>query len=702
MRIQGHIAGSILICSVVLTVIRPPIEVADRLLVFAAISGTIPDWDTLFYFVKKRSFTYGKDFRHHTWITHTFFFYAIPSLLIYMWGRYLSLPEIQWYAIVFGLSTSTHLIQDMFGSGDGIMVFYPFNREMKGLDLSRKHGNEWLKHYVHSRAYRVELLIIAAAIVYILFYIGYRIYPLIDINFIIILRWAYLFILTVFMVFGLIILMFLLLQIIINKKIDVKFHTKSPMFELKHLLKTDLSFNVGFAFLSVPVLLIMLAKLPLSSSLKLWLLPIIICVVPYLWGWRTTTLGLVAGTGGIAIGLLLFSFFDTQIVWREKAPYWLFLNLVGQISGYLGGFVGNGQIRESMCISYMEINLGKSSIALHKLIGNIKTVMLHMFELKYLFSWDSVPGNDNDRFLRFLKDYIDIDPFRNVKILKTEDCKTIRVFTLEKSIEIVMDENKEKALLKINDGRTYNLQVKEDNDRLNIYELKCSNISKHSKSDKVLVLSKSEEIDSPEDLIVTAKTEMIWRYRYSPQLQVLQWLIKHKKHSLSEVIDCMLNIWRHVIASVVLTHPSHGNVNSREILRLTLMTYRETPSIVWVDSKIVDLAKQLHVNLLKQLNSSNQLEVLHDEFLIFRLWKEKPKIEQYAKKTWGAEKAGNEALDNFYLDSGLQIPKSVVSEFTSSKTFFDPWRGRTSTFLIFLGGQFGIGIFINVISSLLI
>ena len=87
----------------------------------------------------------------------------------------------------------------------------------------------------------------------------------------------------------------------------------------------------------------------------------------------------------------------------------------------------------------------------------------------YLFSWVSVPGNDSNKLLSFLTDDLDIKSMENANIIKTDEGKTIRVFTAEKTVEILLAENKEKAMLKISDGRTYNLHVKEENGWLNIY-----------------------------------------------------------------------------------------------------------------------------------------------------------------------------------------------------------------------------------------
>jgi hypothetical protein len=88
----------------------------------------------------------------------------------------------------------------------------------------------------------------------------------------------------------------------------------------------------------------------------------------------------------------------------------------------------------------------------------------------YLFSWDNVPGNDNERLLRYLKGNFDIVWAENVEIHKSKNGKTIHIFKDENFAEIEINEEKEKATLKINDGRTYDLKVKKENGKLNIYQ----------------------------------------------------------------------------------------------------------------------------------------------------------------------------------------------------------------------------------------
>ena len=93
----------------------------------------------------------------------------------------------------------------------------------------------------------------------------------------------------------------------------------------------------------------------------------------------------------------------------------------------------------------------------------------HKLREMYLFSWDNVPGNDSERLLIFLLDALDIDWAENAKIRKSDDGKIICIFKDENSAEIMIDEEKEKATLKIGDGKIIDLKVKKENGKLNIY-----------------------------------------------------------------------------------------------------------------------------------------------------------------------------------------------------------------------------------------
>ena len=98
-------------------------------------------------------------------------------------------------------------------------------------------------------------------------------------------------------------------------------------------------------------------------------------------------------------------------------------------------------------------------------------VIQNLKEIEYLFSWDNVPGTDSERLLRFLRDDLDIGWAENAEISKSDDGKTIRIYKDENSAEMMIDEKKEKATLEISDGKTHNLKVKKEDEKLNIYEV---------------------------------------------------------------------------------------------------------------------------------------------------------------------------------------------------------------------------------------
>jgi hypothetical protein len=77
----------------------------------------------------------------------------------------------------------------------------------------------------------------------------------------------------------------------------------------------------------------------------------------------------------------------------------------------------------------------------------------------HLFNWDDVPGNDSESLLMFLRDCLDIEWVERAEILKSADGKTVHIIEDENSAEITIDDAKEKATLKISDGRTHDLKV---------------------------------------------------------------------------------------------------------------------------------------------------------------------------------------------------------------------------------------------------
>ena len=89
--------------------------------------------------------------------------------------------------------------------------------------------------------------------------------------------------------------------------------------------------------------------------------------------------------------------------------------------------------------------------------------------LKCWFSWNNIPGDGNERFIKLFRKYFDIDWVENAKIYKSDDDKTIHITDGENSAEITIYKKKGKAILKIGDGIVYDLKFKRENGKRNIY-----------------------------------------------------------------------------------------------------------------------------------------------------------------------------------------------------------------------------------------
>jgi len=88
---------------------------------------------------------------------------------------------------------------------------------------------------------------------------------------------------------------------------------------------------------------------------------------------------------------------------------------------------------------------------------------------KYLFSWDKIQGNDNEKLIEFLMQYFNIEWIKAAKINKNDDGKIIWVTTDTNSLSLTLNNEKTNVNLKIDDGRTDKFIVKTENGDLNIY-----------------------------------------------------------------------------------------------------------------------------------------------------------------------------------------------------------------------------------------
>jgi hypothetical protein len=106
-----------------------------------------------------------------------------------------------------------------------------------------------------------------------------------------------------------------------------------------------------------------------------------------------------------------------------------------------------------------------------RLTEDVKSGLLFkLSERGYLFNWDNVPGDDNEKLKEFLRDDFGIKWTENAKIRKFNDGKTIRILKDKNSAEIKINEKKEEATLNIGDGIIHYLKFKYENGKLNIYK----------------------------------------------------------------------------------------------------------------------------------------------------------------------------------------------------------------------------------------
>ena len=121
-------------------------------------------------------------------------------------------------------------------------------------------------------------------------------------------------------------------------------------------------------------------------------------------------------------------------------------------------------------------------------VSGLKDVIV---EYRYLFSWNNVPGTDNERLLRYLITYHDIDWVKSAEIRKSDDDKTIYIFKDGNSAEITIDEAGEMVILKINDDRIHDLEVKKEN--YNIYKVYKGNMELKGERDKYIDVLKEKK-----------------------------------------------------------------------------------------------------------------------------------------------------------------------------------------------------------------
>ena len=112
-------------------------------------------------------------------------------------------------------------------------------------------------------------------------------------------------------------------------------------------------------------------------------------------------------------------------------------------------------------------------------IGEFEIFWAAKEECQYLFNWSRVPGNDSEKLIRFLVDNPDINLYwaENATITKSNDDRTINIYTDWHSAEVILAANNETATVKVGNDTIYVLDVRTEDGSLNVYDCRLRKIS---------------------------------------------------------------------------------------------------------------------------------------------------------------------------------------------------------------------------------
>ncbi len=96
-----------------------------------------------------------------------------------------------------------------------------------------------------------------------------------------------------------------------------------------------------------------------------------------------------------------------------------------------------------------------------------KAIIIKTDEFK--FGWDDVPGNGNESLIELLAQNYGIPWVPDRKIEKSDNGKEIDISIENRNISFALNEDKTRALMKIDNVRTEEFKAKQENGRINIY-----------------------------------------------------------------------------------------------------------------------------------------------------------------------------------------------------------------------------------------
>jgi hypothetical protein len=386
-----------------------------------------------------------------------------------------------------------------------------------------------------------------------------------------------------------------------NRKWRIKNRDKNRKTRsLKELFKVSTVFNDFLAMLSLIVVFYVLSIIPISINIKWLVTPFIVTIIPYAWGfYRATGVGLRGGVLGAVIGSHYLALTNVTTPWSEKAPFLIVVAMVANASGWLGGFLGRGQIKEAIALNLYDLTIEKRGNEIEKLIARI--------------------------------------------------CGVVDGIYSQLKGEIRTSENKLDAIV---------AQLSEKNS--------ASLVSFTSKAD--------------------------WKKVYRPQLIALGWLFSttEASHSADEIFDSISNFFRFTTTEVIISYVREPiDINNLGRIRVIIKTFKQTPSIIWVDRDVYELSNQIDQNIRYVLSLPEERKnrkrspwkVITSSSIILRQWRETPTLEQYAKNTFAVTSpidliSKSQLYSSDLLPSHKDFPEYLIGV----PSFFDKIRGQLYSF----------------------
>jgi hypothetical protein len=91
-------------------------------------------------------------------------------------------------------------------------------------------------------------------------------------------------------------------------------------------------------------------------------------------------------------------------------------------------------------------------------------------KFKYLFTWDEIPGKENDKFVEIIETKFGISWIKTAEMKKTDDDMTITAIEEMKSLSLKRNDEKNEVILEINGEKRYDFILKREYGDLNVYD----------------------------------------------------------------------------------------------------------------------------------------------------------------------------------------------------------------------------------------